>query len=222
MLWFKTANFEDAHSSFLAAMNDAGATVHYDRSVPKNAGFGTAQTVVQEMKSRGVRNVYVLTSPVWFIEVIKAANTQQYQPQWVGVGITMTFDTVASASCASGPSLNGARFFSPFPAWSEVDRFDPNYKKAARKFYGNEGDDFMVLGWTRSIALANLLELPGRNLTRERFVYFGAQAKNLKSPTGPPLSFSNLDRFGAGQVHVSEARCSDRRWHTIMSFVNDF
>ncbi len=222
MLWFKTANFEDAHSAFLNAMGSRGAKVQYDRSVPKNAGFGTAQTVVQEMKSQGIRNVYVLTAPVWFIEVLKAANSQQYQPQWTGVGITMTFDTVAAAGCASGPSLNGAKFFAPFPAWAEIDRFDPNYKKAARKFYGNEGDDFMVLGWTANLALADMLALPGRDLTRERFVFFGTQAKNLKSTTGPPLSFSDSDRFGASQVHVAEARCSDRRWHTIMSFVNDF
>jgi branched-chain amino acid transport system substrate-binding protein len=222
MLWFKTANFEDAHSAFLSAMKSRGAKVHYDRSVPKNAGFGTAQTVVQEMKSQGIKNVYVLTSPVFFIEVIKASNAQQFQPQWAGVGITMTFDTVAAASCASGPSLNGAKFFAPFPAWAEIDRFDPNYKKAARKFYGNEGDDFMVLGWTANMALADMLELAGRALTRERFVFFSAQAKNLKTTTGPPLSFSNSDRFGASQVHVSEARCSDRRWHNIMSFVSDF
>ncbi|MGH2729104.1 MAG: ABC transporter substrate-binding protein, partial [Actinomycetota bacterium] len=116
MLRFDTNNFQDAHDTFVDAMAGAGANLDYDRAVRKNATKSDADTVVQEMKAAGLENVYVLTSPVWFLQVLDSAQKQLYSPQWVGVGVTMTFDTVASVGCRDG-TLNQAKFFSPFPAW---------------------------------------------------------------------------------------------------------
>jgi hypothetical protein len=187
------------------------------------------------MKAAGIENVYVLTSPVWFLQVLDSAQKQLYSPQWVGVGITMTFDTVAAVGCRDG-TLSQAKFFAPFPAWIDSNKFDPDFQKAVREFYGSSecpanqpgcGDDFMLLGWQGNITAAGLLALPGRNLTRERFVYYAERARGIKNPTGPTLNFAPDDRFGANQVHVNEAQCSgykagDNRWHTIQSFVSDF
>lgn len=102
MLTFDTPNFEDARQGFLEGMQKQGAAVAYDRRVSKGAGTSEARSVVQEMKTAGIDNVFVLTSPVWWINVLKQADTQQYEPQWVGVGISMTFDTVASVACPRG------------------------------------------------------------------------------------------------------------------------
>ncbi|MDQ4065397.1 MAG: ABC transporter substrate-binding protein [Actinomycetota bacterium] len=99
MLRFDTPNFEDAHDSFISSMNKAGARVTYDRSVSRGAGQAEAQAVVQEMKTEQVQNVYVLTSPVWFLQVLQAARTQNYTPQWVGVGISKAIDSVSSVGC---------------------------------------------------------------------------------------------------------------------------
>lgn len=80
----------------------------------------------------------------------------------------------------------------------------------------------MWLAWSGSKTLRSLLELAGRNLTRETFVYKVERARGLKNGIGPELNFSPDDHFGASQVHVSEARCSDARWHTLKTFVSDF
>lgn len=228
MLRFETPNFQDAHDSFVAAMRERGAPVAYDRAVSKGAGSGDAQAVVQEMKSRGVDNVYVLTSPVWFLQVLQAARTQNYEPQWVGVGITKTIDSVASVGCRNG-TLNGAKFFSPFPAWADIDRFDPTFRKAVRAIYPDkgDGDDIMVIPWGLAKVLKPLLEAPGRNLTRERFVYFAERLRNIKTGVYPAVTFSPGDHRGGTAVHLNEAQCSgykagDNRWHTIQSFVSDF
>ncbi|MGH2729175.1 MAG: ABC transporter substrate-binding protein [Actinomycetota bacterium] len=235
MLRFDTNNFQDAHDTFADAMSDAGASLDYDRAVRKTANKSDADTVVQEMKAAGIENVYVLTSPVWFLQVLDSAQKQLYTPQWVGVGITMTFDTVATVGCRDG-TLSQAKFFAPFPAWIDSNKFDPDFQKAVREFFASSecpanqpgcGDDFMLLGWQGNITAAALLNLPGRNLTRERFVYYAERARGIKSPVGPTLNFAPDDRFGASQVHVSEAQCSgykagDNRWHTIQSFVSDF
>ena len=228
MLRFDTPNFQDAHDSFVQAMGRSGARVSYDRAVSRAATQTEAQTVVQEMKAARVQNVYVLTSPVWFIQVLQAAKTQGYEPQWVGVGISKALDTVASVGCRNG-TVNKAKFFSPFPAWADINRYDPSFEKAVRAVYPDKGrgDDFMVIGWGIAKVLAALLEAPGRNLTRERFVYFGERTKNIKTNVYPTVSFSPGDRLGGTQVHLNEAQCSgykngDNRWHTIQAFVSDF
>jgi branched-chain amino acid transport system substrate-binding protein len=224
MLRFDTQNFGDAHNAWVEAMDDAGADVVYDRAVSKNAGSSEAQTVVQEMAAAGVQNVYILVSPTWWIQVLKYANAQAFRPQWVGVGITKTFDTVLTASCPDGNSIDKAKFFAPFPAWIDINKFDPDFTKAVNEFYPEKrgGDDFMVLSWGFSKVIYQLLLKPGAELTRERFVYFAERARNIKTGVLPTLNFAPDDRWGANEVHVSEARCSDRRWHTIQSFVSDF
>ena len=222
MLRFDTPNFQDAHDGFIQGMNQKGADVIYDRAVSKGAGQTEAQTVIQEMRAAGIENVYILVSPVWFLQVLKAADTQNYKPQWIGVGITKTFDTVANVGCQAGAAINGAKFFSPFPAWVDRNKFDSEYDKAMQAVYGGTGDDFVWLGWGASKQLATLLEEAGKNLTREGFIASTEKARNLKTGIMPDLNFAPNDHLGANQVHVSEAKCSDRRWHTIQSFVSDF
>jgi len=175
--------------------------------------------VIQEMKAAQVENIFVLTSPVWWINVLKAADTQRYTPQWTGIGITKTFDTVVSAGC---PAINGAKFFSPFPAHIDMGKYDPDFYRASEALYNSRGDDFMVLGWAASRGLGELLERAGRNLTRQGFIQSTQTAKNVKTPSFPVNNYSPTDHFGADTVLVSEARCSDRKWHTITPYTNNF
>jgi branched-chain amino acid transport system substrate-binding protein len=223
MLWFNTASFQDAHSAFLSGMKSVGASVDYDGPYSKGSGDQQASQAVTAMKTAQIENVYVLTSPAWFLRVLVAAKAQQFEPQWVGVGITMTFDTVASAGCRTG-TINGAKFFSPFPAWIDSKKYDPNFDKAVRQFHAEEngGDDFMWLSWAFSVVGSKLMSLPGRNLTRERFIYFAERAR-VNPGMFPALSFSPSDRYGASTAVVNEAQCSgykagDARWHTIADY----
>lgn len=228
MLRFETPNFQDAHDAFVTAVRDQKMTLAYDRGVSKGAGTADARTVVQEMRSAGIENVYVLTSPVWFLQVLQEAGTQGYRPQWIGVGLTKAIDTVSAVGCRNG-ALTAAKFFSPFPAWVDIGRFDPDFKEAVRRVFPEEGegDDIMVIPWGLAKILGEMLKAPGPNLTRERFIYFAQQIRNLKTGVYPPVSFRPEDHFGGSQVHVNEAHCSgyktgDSRWHTIRSFVSDF
>ena len=200
----------------------------YDRAVSKGSGQTEAQTVVQEMKAAGLENVYVLVSPVWFLQVLQAARSQNYEPQWIGVGITKALDTVAAVGCRNG-TLKGAKFFSPFPAWSDIDRFDPDFKKAVNAVYPDkdEGDDIMLVGWGMGRVIAELLKAGGKNLTREGFIAAAERAKNIETGVFPEVSFSPDDHLGGSAVHLNEAHCSgyksgDNRWHTIKSNVRDF
>jgi len=156
--------------------------------------------------------------------MLKQAGTQGYRPQWVGVGISMTFDTVAAVGCAdAGSAIDKAKFFAPFPAWIDSNRFDPDFRKASNGLTNKgDGDDFMWLSWIAGKGLWEMFEASPKPISREGFIQTVEKMRNLKTGIGPVLNFSPTDHFGANEVHVSEARCSDRRWHTIETFASDF
>ncbi len=163
-----TPSYERVHDRFVAAMTKRKAPVTYDRAVPKAAGTTEAQLVVQEMKAAGVENVTMLVSPIFFLQVLQAAKTQDYSPLWNGVGLTMTVsDEIVRFGCRNG-TIDGARFLSFLPAFGDRNAFDRVHDRAMERVYPNAGggDAVTWLGWATSKALKDMLELPGRRLTR--------------------------------------------------------
>lgn len=224
ILRFDTPLFQEAHDRFKTVMEKRGAEIAYDRAVSRGAGSVEAQTVVQEMKAVGVENVLVLTSPVWWLQVLQSANSQDYYPLWTGVGITMTIsDTIPNASCNNGDSIEGATFVSPMPSFAERNSFDPAHDRALETIYpeAGNGDSITWLGWATSQALRDMLEQPGRRLTRARFAR-EVLGTTMRTGILPPVRFTEKDHFGGNSTHLLKARCSDERWHTVRSFVKDF
>lgn len=158
------------------------------------------------------------------LQVLQAAKTQGYAPLWNGVGLTMTIsDEVARIGCRNG-TIGGARFLSFLPAFEDRDRFDPVYDRAMNTVYPNEdsGDAVVWLGWATSKALKDMLDLPGRRLTRKRFIRLAQSGKTMRTGILPAVRFTKNDHFAGNATHVLRARCTDERWHTIRSFVKDF
>lgn len=224
LVWFNTATFKDGRDAFVAAMKKEGLSLDYERAVSKTAGASEAQAVVTDLRVQGIENVNLLMAPVFFLQMLSAAGSQGYQPQWVAAGIQMTFDAVANAGCRSR-ALDGAKMFAPFPAWVDSNRFDPNFRKAVQEIFPEEGqgDDFMWLGWSSAKQLHQIFEKVGPNLTRSNFISTLENSKNLFNGIGPHLSFSPTNHFGADEVHLLEAKCTvDNRWHTIDTWVSRF
>lgn len=221
---FDTPMFQEAHDRFKAAMEKRGAEITYDRAVTHTAGTTEAQVVVQEMKAAGVQNVLVLTSPVWWLQVLQAANSHDYEPLWTGVGVTMTIsDTIPDIACNHGPSIDGATFVSPMPSFAERNNFDQTHDRALERVYPEEGngDSFTWLGWATSQALKDMLGQAGRRLTRARFAR-AVVGQTMRTGILPPVHFTPRDHFGGNSTHLLKARCSDQRWHTVRRFVKDF
>lgn len=227
IVWFNTATFKDGHDAFIKAMKDEGLSVDYDRPVSKTAGASEAQAIAVDLAQanggQGIDNVNVLLAPVFYLQLMQGTRTQGYFPQWVGAGIQMTFDTVATVGCRNG-TIDGAKMFSPFPAWFDSNKFDPEFRQAVRAIYPEEGegDDFQWLGWTSSKGLHDMLEAMGPDPTREKLVAALLSGKTFFNGIGPHLRFTPSDHFGADEVHLSEARCSDARWHTIDTWKKRF
>ena len=209
-------------AAFERAMARRNVDIDYSRAVSKNAGTSEARLVVEEMRLAGVENVFFHHSPVWFMNVLKQADTQAFRPQWTGIdsGATRT-DQVVSTACQSGTSIDGARFLSPLPAYVDRDEFDPRHDRAMRRIYNAGGDAVTWLGWGTSKALKRMLAKPGRRLTRARFERTVERAR-IRTGILPKIRFRPDDHFGGRGIHLLRAECTDRRWHTARRFVNDF
>lgn len=216
MLRFNTPTFQDGHDTFVAAMEKMGATIDYDRAVSKTAGASEAQTIATELNQQGIENVHVLVSPTFFIQLAQAAVNQQYRPQWVGYGLTKGLDSVANVACRNSRSIDNARFLSPFPAYFDSNRFDPDFRKAGGT------DDIMFGLWGTSKVIAEMLKLPGKELSRERFIYFAERAQRIKTGVFPDVSFTPEDHLGGTAMHVLRADCANNRYVTEQAFVSDF
>lgn len=217
MLRFRTPTFEDAHQGFVEGMQKAGAPLQYDRTVSKTAGQTDAQAIATEIcQQENVDNLYVLTSPTFFIQLAQAAASQRCFPQYVGVGLSMAIDTVASVACRNQASIDGARFLNPFPAFANADQYDQNFKQAGGT------DDIMFGLWGLSKVLHKMFEASGENLSRGGFVTAAEQMRNVKTGVYPNLDFTPTDHLGGTAMHLNRADCGRNAWVTEQAFVRDF
>jgi ABC-type branched-subunit amino acid transport system substrate-binding protein len=214
-VWFNTPTFRDGHDSFTSAMSQKGAGVDYDKPVAKTAGASEAQAIATELNQRGIQNVHILTSPTFFIQLAQAAVNQGYRPQWVGYGLTKGLDTVANVACRNSQSINNARFLSPFPAYYDSNKFDANFRSAGGT------DDIMFGLWGMSKVIGEMLKAPGKDLSRERFIYYNQNSKPYKTGVLPDVAF-NGGHMGGTSMHLLRADCSGNRFVTEASFKRDF
>jgi branched-chain amino acid transport system substrate-binding protein len=222
-VYFTGMGWEPTHKRFAAVMKRRHARLNFDRALSKNSTKADADRVVARMKALGVDHVLVLTTPIWFFQLLESAQNEDFHPLWTGLGPEMTTDSIPSIGCRYG-TLKGARFLSPFPAVVDSNRFDKNFRRAVARFYPEEGtgDSFMWQGWATAKMVARMLNLAGRNLSRERFIHGTERADGLRTGITSRLTFSPKDHLGARSTHLLRAGCSPPRWHTARPFVRDF
>jgi hypothetical protein len=207
-----TANFDDA----VAAFTQAYPGVRVFRPGKNERGWSVAQNLCTATQ-RNFDAVFPLTAPTYYLEMAKAA---QCRPRYVGVGITMGLDQVASTGCEGDQATRGARFFSPAPAFQDSDRFDRGFRAAGGQ------DDIEWLLWGLSKSLHQLLVKAGQNLSREGFVYSTSRA-SVRSGVFPDAKYSPRDHFGALNFSVLENVCQRRGnqagyYVTRQAFVSSF
>jgi ABC-type branched-subunit amino acid transport system substrate-binding protein len=216
ILWFNSPAYKETHTSIARAFNRRETPFDYDRSIPNQSGSAEAQQAVQEMKLAEIDNVVVLVTPIFFLQLLSAANSNDYHPLWTGPGLTMTStDDVARVGC--GDANLKARFLSPLPATADRAAFDPAYDKAVRKIYPEEHptDAFLWQGWATSKVLRSMLDRAGRDLTRKGFVRKVERARGIRTGILPPIGFSPDDHFGGRGTYLLKADCQTDAWKTI-------
>lgn len=180
----------------------------------QGSNLAQMQSIVVDLKQRGVDNVWFAGSPDHLINFAHQAGSQGYRPQLVGYGPTVAYDFTLKASCENGRVLDGATFLHPAPAFDDRNEFDRDFDEAL----GATATEIDWLFWGLSKPIVELLRLPGRDLTRERFLWYTARARGLETGVFPPLSFSPSDHFTDHSMHLLEADCAARLWRTEEAF----
>ncbi|HEV3475189.1 MAG TPA: ABC transporter substrate-binding protein, partial [Actinomycetota bacterium] len=148
-------NFDDAASAFGQSL--PGATIIRPEKNERGQSMA-ARLCTGTLKNFDV--VFPLTAPTYFLEM---AGSSKCNPQYMGVGVSMGLNQVASVGCQTGGVAN-ARFFSPAPAYIDAAKYDPAFKAAGGL------DDIEFLLWGISKTLHQLFLKAGQNLTREGFI----------------------------------------------------
>ncbi|MQA27733.1 MAG: ABC transporter substrate-binding protein [Micromonosporaceae bacterium] len=194
-----TPNFDDAARAF--SKEFPGAKVHRP---DKNANGGSMANNLCDGPAKKYKVVFPLTAPTYYLQMAPGAACR---PQYLGIGVTMGLDTVASVGCETR-STEGARFFSPAPAYHNSNQYDPQFRKAANA--AGVSDDITWLLWGQSKVLHHLLLRAGKNLNRQRFITTSETATKVRTNVFPELAYSPSNHFGARQVSVLNNVCSRR------------
>ncbi|PRY53440.1 ABC transporter substrate-binding protein [Glycomyces artemisiae] len=207
-----TPNFDDAVEGFTDAFGDVDV-FRPDKNERGSSAAGNLCTGTVGNYDA----VFVLTSPTFYLEMAAASGCR---PQFVGVGVSMGLDQVASTGCSAASSTEGARFFNPTPAFADAGEYDPDFL-AAVDAAGIEADDVTWMMWGQSKVLHQMLEKAGENLDRGAFLDAVA-GSSFSTGVFPDLNYKN-GPFGATQVSVLRNVCDGGgHYETDFAFVDGF
>ncbi len=202
-----------------AVLRAGGLQIVRNSRIGKYASDAELLSEAQQLRNSGAEVVYIIAAPIPFIKLATNAQAQAYRPVWVGPGTTNGLAVVTSAGC---PSIDGAKFLSPFPQLDAIDELDADYKPAFRKHVGTNPDDIGILMWGQNKTIHQMLEATGRDLSRQSFFKTVTSGTVFHSNVYPDVSYDGATRFGAKTAHLLEADCGSRSWRTTGRFIADF
>ena len=217
-----TPNFDDAATAWDKAVKTQGLDYFKTLRHPKGNNSWIS-TYASEMKGANVQVLFILSAPVDYIQFAQQAGTQNYRPQFVGVGISKGLNAVLGAGC---PDVNGGIFFSPFPGldWARTNL--PEFFQTAQKL-SKPADDVALALWGLAAVEHEAFKryeqvYKSTDLTREDFVKMLQTQTGITTKSNPQLSYSPTDHFGAKQVHVLKADCASGEHKTLATFASAF
>jgi branched-chain amino acid transport system substrate-binding protein len=215
-----TPNYDDTFSAMQQAAKNAGLMVVRADRIGKQASESEVLAEANNLRTSGAEAVIVAIAPVTFLNLAHAAQGQAYSPLWTGPGLANGLNLVAEFGC---PSINGARFLSPMPELDVIDRLDPDYKPAYKKYNnGAEPDDLGLAVWGMEKTLHQFLKAAGPDLGRAKLIATIQSGQEFASGVFPPVHYGPNTRFGAAQAHLLEADCPNRRYRTLATFQSSF
>jgi ABC-type branched-subunit amino acid transport system substrate-binding protein len=215
-----TPNYDDTFAALQSSARGAGLSVVRADRIGKQATQSEVLAEANNLRASGAEAVLVFIAPVTFLNLAHAAQGQAYSPLWAGPGLSNGLNLVAEFGC---PSIDGARFLSPFPQIDVIDRFDADYKAAYRKYNNSaEPDDLGLAVWGMEKTLHQFLKAAGADLGRAGLITAIESGQEFASGVFPPVRFGPGQRFGASQAHLLEADCANRRYRTLATFVSSF
>ncbi|MEY2424811.1 MAG: branched-chain amino acid transport system substrate-binding protein [Actinomycetota bacterium] len=217
-----TPNFDDAANAWDKAVKTHGLTYYKTLRHPKGNNSWIT-TYASEMNSNHVEVLFFLSAPVDYIQFAQQAGTQNYHPQYVGVGVSKGLNAVLGAGC---PDVDKGIFFSPFPGLDWARKNVPEFFSSGAKF-GVPTDDLALALWGLASVEHEMFKryeqvYKSTDLTREDFVKMLQLQSGIATKSNPQLSYAAGDHFGASQVHVLQADCAAGEHKTLATFASGF
>jgi len=212
-----TPSFQDGRDAFVDAAEEAELDIVADDSINKEAGQTEALAEVQTLRDADAEVVFVLTSPTVYLALAAAARGQDYDPVFIGPGITSGLNVVLLAGC---PNVENGQFFSPFPQLDVIEELDPTYLTAYQQFGdGEPADDIGIALWGLNKNIHLMLEATGEDLGRAALMNTVEGGEEFASGVYPPVSYAPGEPFGGTAAHLLAANCDERQYDTEEEFV---
>src|SRR5882757_5021862 len=214
-----TPALDETQRSITTLARAAGLQIVRQSRISKQASDAELVSEANQLRASGAEAVYLLTAPVNFIKLATNAYAQAYSPLWTGPGLTNGLNIVTEAGC---PAVDGARWLSPFPQLDAIDRLDPDYTPAYKKYAGGDPDDIGIAEWGLNKTLHLMMDAAGHDLSRQSFVRALTSGRRFASNVFPTVAYDGSIRFGANSMHVLRADCASRTWKTETAFAEGF
>lgn len=218
IVWWNASAYAGLSDVFASAIEKRGLTLDASEDVPVTAGASEAQAIATQFKVLGIENVFVVTTPVFMMQLVQAANNQSYFPNWTTMGFSSLLgDNLLASMCSGSEGFDGTLALSPVPAFGDRADYDPAYDKAIDAIYPDaEGGDMTTwLGWAAAKQLRRMLEASARKLTPARFLAAAEAGGTFRTDAMPPFRFSERDHFGGRESYLLQADCAEDRWKTL-------
>jgi ABC-type branched-subunit amino acid transport system substrate-binding protein len=212
-----TPTFADGHDAFTEAAEDAGLDIVSDETISKSAGEAEALASIQKLKDGDAEAVFLITSPVIYLALANAARNQDFEPRFIGPGITSGLNQVLSFGC---PAVGNGEFFSPFPELDVIGQLDPDYIPSYEEFGGGTApDDIGIALWGLNKGIRASFDLAGDDLGRASLMNAIESGEAIVTGVYPDVSYTPEDHFGGTGAHLLKADCDAKQYTTEEQFV---
>ncbi len=197
-----TPNFEDAKSSMEAALAGKATSVKYYKA-PKTGSDSSA--IASQLAADRPEIVYFLGQPLYFADLVRRTASPVYAPYWVGPGVSMGINSIATITCGN-PEYNGKGFYlSPFPGYDKRAQVAPGQDFA---------DDIQMNIYGLQQLLDQAFQLVKGPLTREAFIEAIGKG-SLAGGVYTPAAFNGKTHFGGTKAYTLKSNCNSRQYETV-------
>lgn len=212
-------HWEPGRRTFKAALAKGGVTP-VDVVAQKNAAVYTTQ--IRALSDANAKVVFIWENALSAIEIIRQAQDQGFEPQWVVFPFNLMSDTLGADTTTPIP-IEGIATWAPYlpgtqnPATKayepgKVDGAFARYKAAIKEFErqhakyasGENRDDIVFMTWAGWAQIHKLLLQCGKDCTRNKVVGLLASGAHTVADPGCPIDFTKSN-VGSNKVQMFRA-----------------
>jgi hypothetical protein len=186
---------------------------------PKNYSQSDAGAAVSAAHNCGAKVAYLDVDPNFWIDMVAAASSQLFSPDWVGPGVTNGEDLVAAPVCGEQATIHAA-FLSPFMGLDrQPSGFSAQSNPAPDGPPAERDIELLIYGTSEVIYNALLSVGSYANLTRDNFI---AAMTHFTASYGSQLTVFPTINMTAGGGHFGsrgawelQLNCAQTEYNTV-------